>query len=117
LRSTLARPGRRGTGTPRTIVILGAGLAGAKAAQTLREQGFDGRVVLLGTERERPYERPALSKEQGSTRQPYRSARPADLTLTPVTAWPGCVASQSSSGFAGASSVRRRVSVARAGRM
>ncbi len=40
--------------TPRTIVIVGAGLAGAKAAQTLREEGFDGRVVLLGAERERP---------------------------------------------------------------
>lgn len=49
--------------TPRTIVIVGAGLAGAKAAQTLREEGFGGRVVLLGAERERPYERPPLSKE------------------------------------------------------
>ena len=48
---------------PRTVVIVGAGLAGAKAAETLREEGFDGRVVLLGAERERPYERPPLSKE------------------------------------------------------
>jgi len=47
----------------RTFVIAGAGLAGAKAAQTLREEGFDGRVVLLGAERERPYERPPLSKD------------------------------------------------------
>ncbi|MGH2841676.1 MAG: NAD(P)/FAD-dependent oxidoreductase [Solirubrobacteraceae bacterium] len=47
----------------KTFVIVGAGLAGAKAAQTLREEGFDGRVVLLGAERERPYERPPLSKE------------------------------------------------------
>jgi len=54
---------RGGTGTPKTIVIVGAGLAGAKAAQALREEGFDGRVVLLGAERERPYERPPLSKE------------------------------------------------------
>jgi 3-phenylpropionate/trans-cinnamate dioxygenase ferredoxin reductase subunit len=46
-----------------TMVIAGAGLAGAKAAQTLREEGFDGRVVLLGAESERPYERPPLSKE------------------------------------------------------
>ncbi|RZU75570.1 NAD/ferredoxin-dependent reductase-like protein [Micromonospora kangleipakensis] len=44
------------------FVIVGAGLAGAKAAQTLREEGFDGRVVLLGEEPERPYERPPLSK-------------------------------------------------------
>jgi 3-phenylpropionate/trans-cinnamate dioxygenase ferredoxin reductase subunit len=46
-----------------TMVIAGAGLTGAKAAQTLREEGFDGRVVLLGAESERPYERPPLSKE------------------------------------------------------
>jgi 3-phenylpropionate/trans-cinnamate dioxygenase ferredoxin reductase component len=47
---------------PRTFVIVGAGLAGAKAAQTLRDEGFDGDVVLLGEEPERPYERPPLSK-------------------------------------------------------
>ena len=44
-------------------VIAGAGLAGAKAAETLREEGFDGPVVLIGDEAERPYERPPLSKE------------------------------------------------------
>lgn len=44
-------------------VIVGAGLAGAKAAQTLREEGFDGEVVLIGAEDERPYERPPLSKD------------------------------------------------------
>jgi 3-phenylpropionate/trans-cinnamate dioxygenase ferredoxin reductase subunit len=46
----------------RTFVIVGAGLAGAKAAETLRAEGFDGRVVLIGSETERPYERPPLSK-------------------------------------------------------
>jgi 3-phenylpropionate/trans-cinnamate dioxygenase ferredoxin reductase subunit len=46
-----------------TYVIVGAGLAGAKAAQTLREEGFEGRVILLGAERGHPYERPPLSKE------------------------------------------------------
>jgi 3-phenylpropionate/trans-cinnamate dioxygenase ferredoxin reductase component len=46
-----------------THVIVGASLAGAKAAETLREEGFEGRVVLLGTEEERPYERPPLSKD------------------------------------------------------
>src|ERR687898_2722889 len=46
-----------------THVIVGAGLAGAKAAETLRQEGFDGRVVLVGAEDERPYERPPLSKE------------------------------------------------------
>ena len=41
-----------------TFVIVGAGLAGAKAAETLRAEGFTGRVRLLGAEPERPYERP-----------------------------------------------------------
>src|SRR5947209_5054337 len=45
-----------------TFVIVGASLAGAKAAETLREEGFAGRIVLLGEETERPYERPPLSK-------------------------------------------------------
>jgi 3-phenylpropionate/trans-cinnamate dioxygenase ferredoxin reductase subunit len=44
------------------FVIAGASLAGAKAAQTLREEGFAGPIVLLGTEQHRPYERPPLSK-------------------------------------------------------
>jgi NADPH-dependent 2,4-dienoyl-CoA reductase/sulfur reductase-like enzyme len=43
-------------------VIVGASLAGAKAAETLREEGFDGSIVLVGEEAERPYERPPLSK-------------------------------------------------------
>ena len=47
----------------RTFVIVGAGLAGAKAAETLRAEGFDGRVVLIGDEQQRPYERPPLSKD------------------------------------------------------
>jgi 3-phenylpropionate/trans-cinnamate dioxygenase ferredoxin reductase subunit len=47
----------------RTFVIAGASLAGAKAAETLRAEGFDGRIVLVGAEDERPYERPPLSKD------------------------------------------------------
>jgi NADPH-dependent 2,4-dienoyl-CoA reductase/sulfur reductase-like enzyme len=43
-------------------VIVGASLAGAKAAETLREEGFAGAVTLIGEEDERPYERPPLSK-------------------------------------------------------
>ena len=43
-------------------VIVGASLAGAKAAETLREEGFDGAVVMIGEETDRPYERPPLSK-------------------------------------------------------
>jgi 3-phenylpropionate/trans-cinnamate dioxygenase ferredoxin reductase component len=46
-----------------THVIVGASLAGAKAAETLRQEGFDGRVVLIGAEDARPYERPPLSKD------------------------------------------------------
>jgi NADPH-dependent 2,4-dienoyl-CoA reductase/sulfur reductase-like enzyme len=46
-----------------TFVIVGASLAGAKAAETLRSEGFGGRVVLIGAEDERPYERPPLSKD------------------------------------------------------
>ena len=46
-----------------TFVIVGASLAGAKAAETLREEGYDGRLVLVGAEAVRPYERPPLSKE------------------------------------------------------
>jgi 3-phenylpropionate/trans-cinnamate dioxygenase ferredoxin reductase component len=45
-----------------TFVIVGAALAGAKAAETLRSEGFAGRVVLVGDEPELPYERPPLSK-------------------------------------------------------
>jgi 3-phenylpropionate/trans-cinnamate dioxygenase ferredoxin reductase subunit len=46
-----------------TYIIVGASLAGAKAAETLRAEGFDGRLLLVGAEDERPYERPPLSKE------------------------------------------------------
>ncbi|WP_329165735.1 FAD-dependent oxidoreductase [Streptomyces sp. NBC_01267] len=45
-----------------TFVIIGGGLAGAKAAETLRAEGFAGRVILIGDERDHPYERPPLSK-------------------------------------------------------
>ncbi|TQM13937.1 NAD(P)/FAD-dependent oxidoreductase [Pseudonocardia kunmingensis] len=49
------------SGSP-TFAVVGAGLAGAKAAEALRAEGFDGRVVLFGAEPHRPYERPPLSK-------------------------------------------------------
>jgi NADPH-dependent 2,4-dienoyl-CoA reductase/sulfur reductase-like enzyme len=48
--------------TDPTYLIVGASLAGAKAAEALRSEGFDGMVILLGSETERPYERPPLSK-------------------------------------------------------
>ncbi|MFF2549715.1 NAD(P)/FAD-dependent oxidoreductase [Nocardia sp. NPDC058058] len=45
------------------MVIIGGGVAGATAAKTLRSSGFDGEIVLLGTERGLPYRRPMVSKE------------------------------------------------------
>jgi len=45
-----------------TIVIVGTGQAGGRAAQTLRQEGYTGRVALVGDERHYPYERPPLSK-------------------------------------------------------
>jgi 3-phenylpropionate/trans-cinnamate dioxygenase ferredoxin reductase component len=45
------------------MLIVGAGLAGAKAAEALRDQGFDGYISLVGSEEHRPYDRPPLSKE------------------------------------------------------
>jgi 3-phenylpropionate/trans-cinnamate dioxygenase ferredoxin reductase subunit len=49
--------------TESSYLIVGGGLTGAIAAQTLREEGFDGRITLLGAELNRPYERPPLSKD------------------------------------------------------
>jgi 3-phenylpropionate/trans-cinnamate dioxygenase ferredoxin reductase subunit len=46
-----------------TVLIVGAGLAGSRCAETLRAAGFDGRIVLAGDEPVPPYERPALSKQ------------------------------------------------------
>ncbi|MEB3063747.1 NAD(P)/FAD-dependent oxidoreductase [[Mycobacterium] zoologicum] len=46
-----------------TFVIVGGGLAGAKAAEAMRAKGFDGKIVLVGEEQHLPYERPPLSKE------------------------------------------------------
>ena len=57
-----------------TYVIVGASLAGAKAAETLRAEGFTGRVVLIGEETEPPYERPPLSKGYLSGAEPREKA-------------------------------------------
>ncbi|MEV0029583.1 FAD-dependent oxidoreductase [Nocardia sp. NPDC050793] len=46
-----------------TYVVVGASLAGARAAETLRSEGFEGRIVLVGGEYHLPYDRPPLSKE------------------------------------------------------
>ncbi len=49
--------------TAQGFVIVGGGLAAAKAAEQARKQGFEGPVVIVGDETLRPYERPPLSKE------------------------------------------------------
>jgi hypothetical protein len=49
--------------TERNFLIVGGGLAGAIAAETLRDEGFEGRVTILGEESHLPYERPPLSKD------------------------------------------------------
>ncbi|MGP4014894.1 NAD(P)/FAD-dependent oxidoreductase [Saccharopolyspora sp. 5N708] len=47
----------------REVAVVGAGAAGLTAAETLREQGFDGRITLIGAEAHLPYDRPPLSKQ------------------------------------------------------
>ncbi|MEV5531157.1 NAD(P)/FAD-dependent oxidoreductase [Streptomyces prunicolor] len=47
----------------RTVAVVGASLAGLSAARSLRKQGYDGRLVVIGDEPHRPYDRPPLSKE------------------------------------------------------
>jgi 3-phenylpropionate/trans-cinnamate dioxygenase ferredoxin reductase component len=63
-----------------TIAIVGASMAGGTAAATLREEGFEGRVVLIGDEPLPPYERPPLSKEvlRGEAEVLDGSLRPSD---------------------------------------
>jgi 3-phenylpropionate/trans-cinnamate dioxygenase ferredoxin reductase component len=65
--------------TQPSFIIVGGGLAGAIAAQTLREEGFDGRITLLGEEPHHPYERPPLSKDylQGKADRDSIFAHPA----------------------------------------
>jgi 3-phenylpropionate/trans-cinnamate dioxygenase ferredoxin reductase subunit len=48
---------------PRRIVVVGASLAGLRAAETLRRRGFDGELTIVGAERHAPYDRPPLSKQ------------------------------------------------------
>jgi 3-phenylpropionate/trans-cinnamate dioxygenase ferredoxin reductase component len=64
------------------FVIVGAGLAGGTAAMTLRQEGFDGEVVLLGAEVHPPYSRPPLSKEYLRGEAPFR-----DQLVNPVESY------------------------------
>lgn len=65
-----------------TVVIVGSGIAGASAAQTLRSEGFSGRVVLIGDEPAPPYRRPTVSKDflSGAT-------APEKTALKPDSFW------------------------------
>jgi 3-phenylpropionate/trans-cinnamate dioxygenase ferredoxin reductase component len=67
--------------TKQSFVIVGASLAGAKAAQELRDRGFDGEITLIGSEPERPYERPPLSKDylRGESEREKAYVHPAEF--------------------------------------
>ncbi|PXY28175.1 NAD(P)/FAD-dependent oxidoreductase [Prauserella muralis] len=62
------------------IVIVGAGVAGLRAAERLRELGFDGELVIIGDEARKPYHRPSVSKQLV-----MGTARPSDMTLHAYT--------------------------------
>jgi 3-phenylpropionate/trans-cinnamate dioxygenase ferredoxin reductase subunit len=64
----------------RTVLVVGAGLAGVRCAETLRSEGYDGRIVLVGEERHAPYRRPALSKE-------LLAGEREDIALRPPFHW------------------------------
>jgi 3-phenylpropionate/trans-cinnamate dioxygenase ferredoxin reductase component len=82
--------------TKPSFIIGGGGLAGAIAAQTLREEGFDGSITLLGQEPNTPYERPPLSKDylQGKAErdsifvhaEPWYAEHEVDLSLRAAVA-------------------------------
>lgn len=65
---------------PRRVLIVGAGLAGSRCAQTLRAECFDGEITLVGEELHPPYERPALSKE-------FLVGTRSELALQPPAYW------------------------------
>src|SRR5690349_2824240 len=74
--------GQSGVSEPRSVLIVGAGLAGARCAETLRAEGYAGPITLVGEEPIGPYERPALSKEFLAGER-----RPADLLLRSPDYW------------------------------
>lgn len=75
------RMSRRDAADARLFVILGAGAAGYAAAQTLREDGFRGRILLITREDRGPYDRPNLSKDylQGNAEPEWMPLRPDDF--------------------------------------
>src|SRR6266851_5350065 len=74
------------------VVIVGAGLAGGNAAVTLREEGWRGRIVLLGAESGIPFGRPPLSKTYlrgRKTSVPGTSRPPTGMAITTLSCAPG----------------------------
>jgi len=75
------------------MMIVGAGQAGGRAALTLREQGYDGRVVLIGAEPHPPYERPPLSKAyltRERAADDFTFAKAEALVAAGIEFRPGC---------------------------
>jgi 3-phenylpropionate/trans-cinnamate dioxygenase ferredoxin reductase subunit len=99
------------TRVPGNVLIVGAGLAGARCAETLRAEGYEGRVVLVGAEAEAPYERPALSKELLAG-----PCRPEDIALRAPGWWPEREIERVSFTRIGAIDPRRRTAVSTSGR-
>ena len=64
------------------VVIVGTGHGGAQAAIALRQNGFEGSVILIGRENEPPYERPPLSKEYLAGQKPFER-----IQIRPVQFW------------------------------
>ena len=74
---------------PSTVAVVGAGLAGGKAVEALRAEGFGGRIVLFGDEPHRPYERPPLSKGylQGNDQQTAVQAEQTAVSRNEPIQW------------------------------
>jgi 3-phenylpropionate/trans-cinnamate dioxygenase ferredoxin reductase subunit len=77
--------------TQQTFVIVGAGLAGAKAAEALRTNGFGGKVIFIGDEDERPYDAPrcrrAICRAASSGKRSASIRRSGTSTATPPCVW------------------------------
>ena len=99
------------TRAPGNVLIVGGGLAGARCAETLRAEGYEGRVVLVGAEPEPPYERPALSKELLAGPR-----RPEDLALRAPGWWAERGIERVSGTRIGAIDPRHRTAVSTSGR-
>lgn len=81
-------PTAPGPRPPRSVVVLGTGLAGLRTAAELREQGFDGELTVVGAEQIDPYDRPPLSKELFTRPEPLWLADEAYGKLSELaTTW------------------------------